>query len=108
MEQVTWLDAGLDVQLYLPNSHQQLCIIIVLVMISIWHSAKVVKEVQAMLDTVKQLGIFLKYSPKRSRHFEAAMLANRNQADHIKESKLSLFRETRWAEKHIILNTFDV
>ena len=32
------------------------------------------KEVQAMLNTVKQLGIFLKYSPKRSRCLEAGML----------------------------------
>ena len=36
--------------------------------------ASQVKEVQLMLDTVKQLGIFFKYSPKRSRRLEAAVV----------------------------------
>ncbi|WAR18850.1 P52K-like protein [Mya arenaria] len=52
-----------------------------------------VKEVHIMLDTLKQLGIFFKYSPKRSRRFEEA----------IEE----LFCETRWVEKHTCLDDFE-
>ena len=64
-------------------------------------------EVHALLSTLKQLGMFLKYSPKRSRRLEAAILevnSNQNQAGHIKKSKLGLFCETKWAEKYVVLN----
>ena len=60
-----------------------------------------VKEVQLMLDTLKQLGIFFRYSPKRSRRLEAAVdVVNQQQSDEskvISKSKFTMFvRQGGW------------
>ena len=68
------------------------------------------KEVHLMLDSLKQLGIFFKYSPKRTRRLERAVkdVNNGKPADQqIGPSKFKLFCETRWTEKHSTLNVFD-
>lgn len=68
------------------------------------------KEVHLMLDSLKQLGIFFKYSPKRTRRLERAVIDvnNGKQAEQqIGPSKFKLFCETRWTEKHSTLNVFD-
>mgnify|MGYP003455485338 CR=1 FL=1 len=62
-----------------------------------------VKEVHLMLDSLKQLGIFFKYSPKRSRRLEQAIEdfnSHESPATQIKKTKFGLFCETRWVEKH--------
>ena len=66
-----------------------------------------------MLDSLKQLGIFFKYSPKRSRRLEQAIKdfnSHESPTTQIKKTKfgLFLFCETRWAEKHTILLDFDL
>ena len=70
-----------------------------------------VKEVHVMLSTLKQLGIFFKYSPKRCRRLEVAIESynnGRSPLDQIKKSKFGLFCETRWVEKHTTLNDFNI
>ena len=69
------------------------------------------KEVHIILDTLKQLGLFFKYSPKRSRRLEAAVEEvnkGRIKEDYIQKPKLGVFCETRWVEKHTTLNDFDL
>ncbi len=63
-----------------------------------------------MLDTLKQLGIFFKYSPKRTRRLEEAIEhvnSTRSREECIKKSKFGVFCETRWCEKHATLQDFD-
>ena len=69
-----------------------------------------VKEIHIMLDTLKQLGIFFKYSPKRSRRLEQAIEEvneSRPAPNRIKKNKFGMFCETRWVEKHTTLHDFD-
>lgn len=61
-----------------------------------------------MLDA---LGMFFKYSPKRSRRLELAIEELNSitpKKDQIKKTKFKVFCETRWVEKHTTLNSFDV
>ena len=69
-----------------------------------------VKEVHVMLCSLKELGIFFKYSPKRSRRLEQAITTvnlDRSEDDKINKTKSKLFCETRWTEKHETLQDFD-
>ena len=64
-----------------------------------------------MLDSLKQLGIFFKSSPKRSRRLETAVdhvSINRQKNDKITKTKFKVFCETRWTEKHTTLERFTV
>ena len=70
-----------------------------------------IKEVHLMLDSLKQLGMFFKYSPKRSRRLEQAIEdfnSHESPANQIKKTKFGLFCETRWVEKHTTLLDFDL
>lgn len=66
------------------------------------------KEVQICLDTLKKLGIFFKYSPKRTRRLEKAVdeVNDERTENKIDKKKFKVFSETRWVEKHITLQTF--
>lgn len=69
-----------------------------------------VKEIHIMLDGLKRLGIFYKYSPKRTRRLERAIHevnAQRGTRDHINKSKFKIFCETRWVEKITTLQAFN-
>jgi hypothetical protein len=68
------------------------------------HSCKV-REIQIMLDCVKQLGIFFHYSPKRSRRLEIEIdeWNDKNPGSPIKKSTFKVFCATRWVEKHSVL-----
>ena len=69
-----------------------------------------VKEIHYMLESLKQLGIFFKYSPKRSRRLEEAIRevnGRRPKAEQIEKTKFKVFCETRWVEKHNTLQDFD-
>ena len=66
-------------------------------------------EIHVMLDSLKQLGIFFKYSPKRCRQFEdcveqhnATLPQNKN----IIKKRFKMFCETRWVEKSLVLEDF--
>ena len=66
-----------------------------------------VKEIHLMLDALKQLGLFFKYSPKRSRRLEVSVdevNQKRCKSDQISKTKLSMFCETRWVEKHTTIH----
>ncbi|CAC5396466.1 unnamed protein product [Mytilus coruscus] len=68
-----------------------------------------VPEIQLMLDSLKQLGIFFKYSPKRSRCLEKAVdeiNSNRDAQNKITKQKFKVFCETRWSEKITNLGSF--
>ncbi|XP_063435948.1 52 kDa repressor of the inhibitor of the protein kinase-like [Mytilus trossulus] len=68
-----------------------------------------VPEIQLMLDSLKQLGIFFKYSPKRSRCLEKAVdeiNSNRDVQNKITKQKFKVFCETRWCEKITTLGSF--
>jgi hypothetical protein len=57
-----------------------------------------VKEVHVMLCSLKELGIFFKYSPKRSRRLEQAITTvnlDRSEDNKINKTKSKLFCETR-------------
>lgn len=56
-----------------------------------------VTEICSMLDTITQLGVFFKYSPKRSRRFEMAITEENqnNDSEEIARRKVGLFCETR-------------
>ena len=56
-----------------------------------------VKEIHLMLDALTQLGLFFKYSPKRSRQLEVAVdevNQKRCKSDQISKTKISMFCET--------------
>ena len=66
-------------------------------------------EIHVMLHSLKELGIFFKYSPKRCRRFEdrveqqnATLPQNKN----ITKKRFKMFCETRWVEKNIVLEDF--
>jgi len=68
-----------------------------------------IREIQLMLDSLTQLGIFFKYSPKRSRRLELAVSEfNQENSDErqCKKSKIKVFCATRWVEKHNTLENF--
>lgn len=69
-----------------------------------------VKEIHIMLEALKQLGIFFKYSPKRCRRLEKAVEdvnAGREADAKITNTKFKIFCETRWVEKFTTLHVFD-
>ena len=62
-----------------------------------------------MLDTLKKLGIFFIYSPKRSRRLEKAVeeyLSGKSKSNEITKTKFKIFCETSWTEKHTTLENF--
>ena len=68
-----------------------------------------VREVHLMLDSLQQLGIFFRYSPKRSRRLEDAVESvntGRAPANRITKTKVKVFCETRWVEKITTLQDF--
>ena len=68
-----------------------------------------VQEIQLMLDSLKQLGIFFKYSAKRSRCLEKAVdviNSNRDVQNKITKQKFKVFCETRWSEIITTLGSF--
>jgi hypothetical protein len=69
-----------------------------------------VKEIHIMLEALKQLGIFLKYSPKRCRRLEKAVEdvnAGREAGAKITNTKFKAFCETTWVDKFTTLHVFD-
>ena len=62
-----------------------------------------------MLETIKKIGIFFKYSRKRIRRLEAVIDSwNMVHPDETKKKKkMKLFCQTRWVEKHTTLIEFD-
>lgn len=57
-----------------------------------------VPEFRILMENIKSLGIFFKYSPKRSNVFRSQLPA------HIRIKKVRLLCETRWVERHTTMN----
>lgn len=69
-----------------------------------------VKEIHIMLDALKQLGIFFRYSPKRCRRLEKCITDvnnTREEDSKIKSAKFKIFCETRWVEKFTTIQVFN-
>ncbi|XP_071123548.1 52 kDa repressor of the inhibitor of the protein kinase-like [Mytilus edulis] len=63
-----------------------------------------------MLDALKQLGIFFRYSPKRCRRLEKCITDvnnTREEDSKIKSAKFKIFCETRWVEKFTTIQVFN-
>ena len=71
-----------------------------------------VPEIHQMVSSLKALGIFFKYSPKRQRKLEACVdKVNEDQKRlekaEIPRCKFKLLCETRWVERHTALEDFN-
>ena len=67
-------------------------------------------EIHCMLSAVQSVGIFFKYSPKRSRQLEESIKVvneGRESSEQISISKVKLLCETRWVERHVSIEEFD-
>ena len=70
-----------------------------------------IPEMHYMFCTVKQTGIFFKYSAKKHQHFETAVQEvnqERKEADlpQIGNSKVKTLCDMRWVECHTVLEDF--
>ena len=70
-----------------------------------------VPSIQSMLSDLKAVGIFFKYSPKRQRRLEQAVMEVNAKRSEEGLSALSSFKaklmcETRWVERHTVLAEF--
>ena len=73
-------------------------------------SASVV-EVSNMVHTLQTLGLFFKYSPKRQRALERAIVStNQSRKENgepvIVQSKFKVLCDTRWVERHTSMDSF--
>ena len=64
-----------------------------------------------MLSDLKSVGIFFKYSPKRKRRLEQAVIEVNVRRDEegvskVAPTKVKLMCETRWVERHTVLAEF--
>jgi hypothetical protein len=72
------------------------------------HSCKL-PEIHCMLTTVKQVGLFFKYSCKKQRHLEMSIKsanASKPKEEKTKLQKVKVLCETRWVERHTNLEHF--
>ena len=70
-----------------------------------------VPEIQRMISSLKALGVFFKYSPKRQRKLESSVKhVNEERQVHnklqISKTKFKLLCETRWVERHTAMEDF--
>ena len=68
-----------------------------------------ISEIQCMTSALTSVGLFFKYSPKRSRQLEASVRMindDRNNDNKITKSKIKPLCETRWVERHTSLEDF--
>ena len=59
-----------------------------------------------MLGTLTELGLFFKFSPKRSKLLKSVIMEENERRDpdrKINTTKIRVFCETRWVERHIVL-----
>ena len=59
-----------------------------------------------MLGTLTELGLFFKFSPKRSNLLKSVIKEENERKDpdrYINTTKFRVFCETRWVERHIVL-----
>ncbi|XP_062592729.1 52 kDa repressor of the inhibitor of the protein kinase-like [Saccostrea cucullata] len=63
-----------------------------------------IPEIQIMLDTCKQIGLFFKFSPKRQHAFQASVdnvnATSKEDGEKIKSKSIKTLCETRWIERH--------
>ena len=74
--------------------------------LALCHTCKDIPEIRNMLSCVTEVGLFFKYSPKRSHVLEATLLEYnmmKNVDKRINTAKIKLFCATRWVERHLVL-----
>ena len=70
--------------------------------------ASSVPEVNCMLATITQVGIFFKYSPKRQRYLEKHIANYNSNGNDDQLIPIKLLCETRWVERHTCLFDFQI
>ena len=74
--------------------------------LALCHTCHDIAEVQNMLGTLTELGLFFKYSPKRSKLLKSVIMEENERRDcdrKINTTKIKVFCETRWVERYIVL-----
>ena len=72
--------------------------------LALCHTCHDIPEIRNMINCVTELGLFFKYSPKRVRVLEAMIAEeNKGRGDKINKTKVKVFCETRWIERHVVL-----
>ena len=72
--------------------------------LALCHTCHDIPEIRSMINCVTELGLFFKYSPKRVRVLEAMIAEeNKGRGDKINKTKVKVFCETRWIERHVVL-----
>ena len=65
-----------------------------------------IPEVRNMLTCVTEIGLLFKYSPKRAQLLESIIIAEnmkRELGKKMNTTKFKLFCETRWIQRHVVL-----
>ena len=70
-------------------------------------------EVHTMLCVIKSVGIYFKYSPKRTRQLESSVVDQKGENDINNEQgrkveRMKLLSDTSWVERHTCLNDMDI
>ena len=74
--------------------------------LALCHPCKDVQEIRNMLGCVTEIGLFFKYSPKRAQLLEGTIKQENIAKDpdnRMSTTKIKLFCETRWIERHVEL-----
>lgn len=56
-----------------------------------------IQEFRLLVENIKALGIFFKYSPQRVHAFDSVL------PEHVKKRKIHMMSETRWVERHTVM-----
>ena len=78
--------------------------------LALCHTCHSIPEIRNMLSCVTELGLF-KFSPKRSKRLEVMIEdenKNRGSDRKINTTRVMVFCETRWIERHVILEEIQV
>ena len=74
--------------------------------LALCHTCNDVPEIRNMLSSMTELGLFFKYSPKRTMLLESIIDEENKKSDRKKKipvQKVKVFCETRWIQRHVVL-----
>ena len=96
--QALFLDAYPLAKFYHCASHQ--------LNLALTHSCKST-EIHSMMASLKSVGLFFQYSPKRQRQLERSIEEENDEATElVRTKKVKTLCETRWVERHTALSDF--
>ena len=79
--------------------------------LALCHTCHGIPEVRNMLTCVTEIGLFFKYSPKRAQLLESIIIAENRKREPSKKmntTKIKLLCETRWNERHVVLEEIHI